>query len=117
MIQPYLMATEGPGERALIHIDGEFSHAIAKDQMLAGRAFSLDRTPPVDPDLRELALARRVLESVPESPLLYARVDTIVDGDVVRLMELEVIEPVLFFSKAPGSAERMVAAITRRLNA
>ena len=30
-------------------------------------------------------------------------------------MELEVIEPVLFFSKAPGSADRMAAAIAERL--
>ena len=30
-------------------------------------------------------------------------------------MELEVIEPVLFFSKAPGSADRMAKAIAARL--
>jgi len=30
-------------------------------------------------------------------------------------MELEVIEPVLFFSKAPGSADAMAAAIAAHL--
>jgi hypothetical protein len=114
MIQPYVRATEDPGERALIHFGGEFSHAISKDQMLAGRPFSFDRTPNVDPDERELALAKLVLSELEEPPL-YARVDTVVDGDVVRLMELEVIEPVLFYSKAPGSADRFAAAIERAL--
>jgi hypothetical protein len=115
MIQPYLRATEHPGERALIHFGGRFSHAISKDQMLAGRPFSFERTPRVDPDPRELALAERVLGLIPESPLLYARVDTVVDGDTVRLMELELIEPVLFFQKQPGSVERFVAAIEERI--
>jgi glutathione synthase/RimK-type ligase-like ATP-grasp enzyme len=116
MIQPYLPATEEPGEHALIHIGGRFSHAIRKDQMLAGRPFSFDRTPPTAPDPRELELASKVLEGISESPLLYARVDTLIDGDVVvRLMELEVIEPVLFFTKAPGAAERMAEEIAARL--
>jgi len=115
MIQPYLPATEEPGEHALIHIGSRFSHAIRKDQMLAGRPFSFDRTPPTDPDPRELDIAANVLDVIPESPLLYARVDTLIDGDVVRLMELEVIEPVLFFSKAPGSADRMAKEIAARL--
>jgi glutathione synthase/RimK-type ligase-like ATP-grasp enzyme len=115
MIQPYLPATEEPGEHALIHIGGRFSHAIRKDQMLAGRPFSFDRTPPTEPDPRELELAAHVLEGIQEAPLLYARVDTLIDGDVVRLMELEVIEPVLFFTKAPGSAERMAEEVAARL--
>lgn len=115
MIQPYITATENPGEHALIYIGGTFSHAIKKDQMLAGRQFSLDRTPRIDPDPRERELADKVLSEVPENPLLYARVDTIVDGDVVRLMELEVIEPVLFFTKAPEAATTLAAEIEARL--
>jgi glutathione synthase/RimK-type ligase-like ATP-grasp enzyme len=115
MIQPYLTATEDPGEKALIHIGGEFTHAILKDQMLAGREFSLDRTPRTDPDPRESELAAKVLSQVPEQPLLYARVDTLVDGDVVRLMELEVIEPVLFFTKAPEAATKLAEEIASRL--
>jgi glutathione synthase/RimK-type ligase-like ATP-grasp enzyme len=115
MIQPYIAATEEPGEHALIHVGGRFSHAIRKDQMLAGRPFSFDRISRVDPDPRELELASTILGALPESPLLYARVDTLIDGDIVRLMELEVIEPVLFFSKAPGAAERMAEEIAAPL--
>ena len=93
-------------------MDGAYSHTIRKDQMLAGRPFDIDRVPGIDPDPRELALAERVLARFDE-PLLYARVDTICSGDDVMLMELEV-EPVLFFSKAPGSADRLAAAIETR---
>ena len=115
MVQPYIVATEGPGEHKLIHIGGAFSHAIREEARLGGKEFSLDRTPLIDPDAEELALAEQLLILIPESPLLYARVDTVMDAGVARLMELEVIEPVLFFTKAPGSAGRMADAIAERL--
>lgn len=114
MVQPYIAATEDVGEHAVVYIEGAFSHAIRKDQMLAGRPFDIDRIQPVDPDPREAALAARVLERFGD-PLLYARVDTICSGDDVMLMELEVLEPVLFYSKAPGSADRLAAAIQSRI--
>ncbi len=114
MVQPFIEATETVGERALIHFDGRFSHAILKDQMLAGRPFSFDRTPLIDPENAELILAERVLRRF-DPPLLYARVDTVISDGVPMLMELEALEPVLFFSKAPGSADRMADAIAARL--
>jgi hypothetical protein len=114
MIQPFISATETVGEKALIHFDGRFSHAIRKDQMLAGRPFSIDRTPLTDPAAAERELAEQVLARF-DPPLLYARVDTIVSDGVAMLMELEAFEPVLFFSKAPGSADRMADAIVARL--
>ena len=114
MIQPFIAATEDRGEHAMIHFDGRFSHAVRKDQMLAGRAFSMDRVLPAEPSPAELELAQRVLKELGEAPL-YARVDVVSDGDVVRLMELEVIEPVLFLQKSDGAAERFAAAIARRV--
>ncbi|HJR19851.1 MAG TPA: hypothetical protein VJ922_09070 [Actinomycetota bacterium] len=115
MIQPYIAATEGPGEHKLIHFDGTFSHAIREHPRLGGREFVMDRISRVDPEPEELALAQQVLAQIPESPLVYARVDVVMDEGVARLMELEVIEPVLFFTKAPGSAERMAEAIVARI--
>ena len=116
MIQPYVDAIEGPGEHKLIHIDGILSHTIRESPRLGGKEFFMDLIHPIDPETEERALAEQVLSLVPESPLLYARVDTVMDRGVARLMELEVIEPVLFFSKAPGSAERMAAAIAARID-
>ena len=39
--------------------------------------------------------------------MLYARVDGVVRSDRLLLMELELIEPVLFFAHAPSAAVRM----------
>jgi hypothetical protein len=47
---------------------------------------------------------------------LYARVDMVADaaGDPM-LMELEAVEPNLYLDQAPGSAERVAAAIVARV--
>ena len=115
MIQPYVDAIEGPGEHKLIHIDGSLSHTIRESPRLGGKDFFMDLIHPIEPEPEERALAEQVLSLVPDSPLLYARVDMVMDHGIARLMELEVIEPVLFFSKAPGSAERMAEAIAGRI--
>jgi hypothetical protein len=62
--------------------------------------------------------ADQVLAAVPTShhQLLYARVDLVSgpDGRSV-LMELELTEPQLYLRDAPGSADRMAAAIEAQL--
>jgi hypothetical protein len=35
LVQPYLPAVDGPGETALVHFGGRFSHAVAKQGVLA----------------------------------------------------------------------------------
>lgn len=111
MLQPYLAAVEGQGERALIVIDGEVTHAIRKSPVLSG-ASGVTR---VTASSEELDFAMRTIAAAP-GPLLYARVDMVQDdrGDL-RLMELEVTEPGLYFDLAPDAAERMARAIATRL--
>ncbi|HVU52376.1 MAG TPA: hypothetical protein VHL80_16895 [Polyangia bacterium] len=113
LVQPYLPAVEGHGERALVFIDGELTHAVRKAPRFAGDAESV--TGPFDVSDDEAALARAVLAAAP-APVLYARVDVApgADGRPV-LMELELIEPSLFFAHGPRAVERLVAAIGRRL--
>ena len=55
--------------------------------------------------------------AVVRSPLLYARVDVAPgpDGDPV-LMELELIEPSLFFPQQPRALSRYVQGLRRRLS-
>jgi hypothetical protein len=98
-------------------IDGEFSHSAIK--RASGGEFrvqtehggSVNPTRVAAPIVEQ---ARGVIEALPEVPL-YARVDGIVRGEAFLLMELELIEPNLFFDIAPGSAERFAAALARRL--
>ncbi len=113
LVQPYLSAVEGHGERALIFIDGELSHAVRKGRRFAGEDESI--TGPVVVSDDEAALARAALLAAP-TPFLYARVDLAPgpDGAPV-LMELELIEPSLFLELGPRALDRLVAAIARRL--
>jgi glutathione synthase/RimK-type ligase-like ATP-grasp enzyme len=115
LVQQYQPAVEDSGERCLIWLDGAFSHAVRKAARFAGDEERVSsQAVAIEPD--ERALAERVLALAP-GPLLYARVDLVRDeAGRPRLMELELIEPSLFFDQQPGSADRLARAIVRRLS-
>jgi len=113
LVQPYLASVEGHGERAIVWIDGEPTHAVRKAPRFLGDAESVSAAVAIEPD--EADLARRAVAAAP-GPLLYARIDVARDArGAPRVMELELIEPSLFFPKAPAALERYVAAVGRRL--
>jgi hypothetical protein len=113
LVQPYLGSVDDYGERALVWIDGEVTHAVRKAPRFAGQAESVSIVP--RPSLHERALAQRALAAAP-APLLYARVDVAPGPDgAPLLMELELIEPSLFFAQSPAALARFVAAVLRRL--
>lgn len=122
LLQPYLTSVDSAGETALVFFDGVFSHAIRKGQMLQRGAeptnavFAPEKIAARVPGADELALAQSVLAAIAPEPLAYARVDLIraADGSPC-LLELEMTEPSLFFAYAEGSADRMAAALVRRL--
>jgi O-ureido-D-serine cyclo-ligase len=112
LVQRYMPAVETAGERSLVWLAGGFSHAIRKQPRWSGdeEVVSAGRVPIADD---ERALGERVLALVRE-PIAYARVDLVRDGaGALRLMELELIEPSLFFDKAPGAVDRFAEAIAR----
>jgi glutathione synthase/RimK-type ligase-like ATP-grasp enzyme len=114
LVQRYEPAVEGPGERSLVWIDGALSHAVRKQARFLGDQERVSsQAMPIADD--ERALAQQVLALAPR-PLLYARVDMVRDPQQrPRLMELELIEPSLFFACQPGSAARLAAAIAARV--
>lgn len=128
MVQPYLPSVDGGSETALIHFDGEFSHSITKGPMLSkdgerrmveGLYFE-ERIEAREATDRQRAVALAALAAIPTSIAgsmpLYARVDLIDDDDGAPiLLELELVEPSLFFGFAPSSADAFVAAISARL--
>ena len=125
MLQPYLDAVDTQGETALLYFDGAFSHAIRKAALLRPNEAGADHTQLPDaiaarePDADELrlggavlAVARTRIGSMP----LYMRVDLIRDtAGRPCLLELELVEPSLFFDQAAGAADRFVAALVSRL--
>jgi O-ureido-D-serine cyclo-ligase len=128
LVQPYLSSVDSGSETALIHFGGDFSHAITKGPMLRreGKAemvddlYVVEEIEPRTPTDWQRAIALQVLAAVPDltgghAPF-YARVDLIDDdsGQPV-LLELEVIEPSLFFAHDPRAAQRYARVIAERL--
>jgi glutathione synthase/RimK-type ligase-like ATP-grasp enzyme len=128
LVQPYLNAVDAAGETALIFLDGVFSHAIRKGPMLRpgarhqadGQALYLEENITArEPSQAELAVAERVFEYAnagQEENLLYARIDLLPGPDGPVVVELELVEPSLFFLHADGAAARMAAAIKARVS-
>jgi hypothetical protein len=115
LVQRYLPSVEDHGERALVWIDGCLTHAVRKSPRFDGEGESVS-TDAVPISTAEAELAAAALAGV-DSPLLYARIDVAPGpaGDPV-VMELELIEPSLFFPQHPPALARFVAAIRARLD-
>lgn len=113
LVQPYIASVEDYGERSLIWIDGELSHAIRKSPRLSGDTESVTGPMPIADDERAVALA--ALAPIADQ-ILYARCDLVrgANGQPM-VMELELVEPSLFFAKHPPAADRFVAGLVRRL--
>jgi glutathione synthase/RimK-type ligase-like ATP-grasp enzyme len=117
MVQPFVESLARDGEWSFMFLGGEFSHAVLKRpaagdfrvQSIHGGTVSR-----ANPRPEWVSQARAALEPV-TGPWLYARVDgCIVDGRFV-LMELEMLEPDLFFNLAPESAVRFADSLESRV--
>jgi hypothetical protein len=66
------------------------------------------------PNAQVIRAAQRVLDVAP-SPWLYARVDGIETDAGFVLLELEMLEPSLFFAHTESGSERFAEAIIARM--
>lgn len=118
LLQAYVPEIATRGETSLVYIDGAFSHAVIKRvksgdfrvQKDFGGSFEV-----VDPSPPLRAFADRVMTHVPAGTL-YARVDVVDAAGGPLLMELELIEPELYFLAVPEAAERLADALVQRLS-
>jgi glutathione synthase/RimK-type ligase-like ATP-grasp enzyme len=117
LVQPFQPEIQTDGEWSMVFIDGEFGHAVVQrpvagdyrvQMMFGGVATSAEPAPAV------LDGARAALEAVGSTPA-YARVDGVVVNGRFLLMELELIEPYLFFPQSPDAARKLAAAVAERL--
>jgi len=118
LVQPFLPSVASDGELSLVFVDDNLTHAVRKqpaDQDFRVQPEWGGTSTRVDPGADELRAAEAVMAAL-ELPTLYARVDLVRDdGGALRLIELEVIEPRLFFTDAPEAAEALADAIAARL--
>lgn len=112
MVQQWMPSVETYGERSLVWIDGAVTHAIRKMPRFAGGDEQVSGEIAIADD--ERAFAERALAPF-ASELLYGRVDMVRDAaGTLRVMELELIEPSLFFLQSPKALAPFVGAIARR---
>ncbi|MGI8771285.1 MAG: ATP-grasp domain-containing protein [Acidobacteriaceae bacterium] len=116
MMQKYLPEIE-KGEWSLIFIEGRFSHAVVKHPVEGEFRVQNEFGGTVSPRIPSHAVkqqATAVLRQV-DMDLLYARVDGVVVDGLFTLMELELIEPALFFAEDPEAARRFALALAARI--
>lgn len=122
LLQPYLDSVETQGELSAIFLGGRFSHGVRKIPVAGDYRVQDDfgaHDEPATLTNDELALAQRCVAAVEEAggvPLLYARTDFLRDHDgQLRLSELELSEPSLFFRHAPTAAATLADALLQRI--
>jgi glutathione synthase/RimK-type ligase-like ATP-grasp enzyme len=117
MVQQFVEEVTTRGEWSLMFFANEYSHAVLKRAKAGDFRVQDDFggyiehvTPPSD----LIEQAKRIIDLVGEE-LLYTRVDGIDVNGELRLMELELIEPVLFLGENNAAPKRFADAIAARL--
>lgn len=105
------------GETILVFFEGVFSHAVrrivAPGEWRSNSQYGARRVK-CGASSVIVQQAEEVL-SILGAPPLYGRVDGIVDGDTLTVMELELVEPDLGFAEVPDAAETLVRHMEARL--
>ena len=115
LVQEFMPQIQTLGETSFIFFNKKFSHAVNKKpvegdfrvQSLFGGIYTL-----VHPSQDLIQKAQKVVDTFKED-LLYARVDGILIDQELYLIEVECIEPDLYFNLSENSLERFVASIVK----
>lgn len=113
LLQEFMPEIQTIGETSFIFFNKKFSHAINKKpvdgdfrvQSLFGGKYTL-----VQPKPELIEKAKKIVSTFPDD-LLYARVDGIIINNDLHLMEIECIEPDLYFNLSENALQRFVSAI------
>jgi glutathione synthase/RimK-type ligase-like ATP-grasp enzyme len=116
LAQPFMPTIE-QGEWSLVFFDGRFTHAVLKQPRPGEFRVQDDfggRSTAASPPAGFVESAERILATLAERPL-YARVDGVETDAGLVLLELELLEPFLFFATRADASELFADAIERRL--
>jgi len=118
ILQPLIEEIARTGEFSLMLFDDQFSHAVVKRPKSGDfrvQEYHGGVTLPCPaPPAGSIELAQAALAAAPV-PAAYARVDIVpVDEGVLRIMELELIEPSLFLDHAPDGGASFTRSILQR---
>lgn len=113
LLQEFMPEIQTIGETSFIFFNKKFSHAVNKKpvdgdfrvQSLFGGKYTL-----VQPKPELIEKAQKIVATFPDD-LLYTRVDGIIINNDLHLMEIECIEPDLYFNLSENALQRFVSAI------
>lgn len=113
LVQPFVPSIETQGELSVIMLGGEVSHGIRKVpeagdirvQKEHGGRYEVETPSP-----EACAAALQILAACPGEPM-YARADLVEREGRLELMEMELLEPELFFALVPAAADRLAALL------
>ncbi len=117
LVQPFLPEVLSAGEVSVVLVNGEVTHAVKKTgapgnflvhEEHGGRVETWDVSPRIS------GLSHDALAAAPSAPL-YARADWIETAEGPLLVELELVEPELFFRFCPAAAARFAEACIAEL--
>ena len=119
MVQPFVTSVVERGEVSLFYFGGELSHAILKRPKAGDFRVQEEHggsLQSITPEPAMLHNAEAALKAMPDD-YLYARVDLLWFAGEWRIIELELIEPSLYFNLDEQSPQRFVDAYLRSLSA
>ncbi len=118
MLQPFVSSILNRGEFSLFYIDGAFTHAVVKNPKSGDFRVQEEHggvIHPCEPDLKLKQFGDKIASHLPWE-LLYARFDCVeFDGEWV-VMEIELIEPSLYFRFSEQAVSGFARAIEFSLN-
>ena len=110
LLQQFMPEIQTHGETSFIFFNKKFSHCVNKKpakgdfriQIQFGGKYTL-----FHPSLELINQAEKIVNTFSEN-LLYARVDGIIINNIIHLMEVECIEPDLYFNLCPDAQDFFV---------
>lgn len=118
MLQPFMENITSEGEFSLFYFDGDYSHTVLKTPESGDFRVQEEhggRLKLVEAESHLKQTGDKIMKALPEIPL-YARVDIVRTQDNnFALMELELIEPSLYFNMDENSPDRFAEVFVRRM--
>lgn len=119
LVQPFMQEICDEGEWSFIFFNKQFSHAMLSRPKVGDfrvQFFHGGILKRAVPEPWMINAAHQVLLATGFEKLPYARIDAIKKDDNLLLMEVELIEPYLYFDYYPETAQTFVTAIKNYIN-
>jgi glutathione synthase/RimK-type ligase-like ATP-grasp enzyme len=118
LVQQFMPQIQSFGELSLVFFNKKYAHTVlktAKDKDFRVQYEYGGQTKTFYPDKRVIETAEKIVALFDEN-ILYARVDGVVKNHELVVMEIELIEPELFFEYGVNAREKFVEATVELIN-